>query len=68
MDTREFSKLEFWDRYPDTAPFILYGRGTNDNNGCVKLYGVVAQLVRASACHAEGRGFESRPSRHFFGV
>lgn len=21
MDTREFSKLEFWDRYPDTAPF-----------------------------------------------
>ena len=27
--------------------------------------GVVAQLVRASACHAEGRGFEPRQSRHF---
>ena len=24
----------------------------------------VAQLVRASACHAEGRGFEPRHSRH----
>lgn len=26
--------------------------------------GVVAQLVRASACHAEGRGFEPLQSRH----
>ena len=24
----------------------------------------VVQLVRISACHAEGRGFESRPLRH----
>ena len=29
------------------------------------LFGVVAQLVRASACHAEGRGIEARPSRQF---
>ena len=28
-------------------------------------YGLVAQLVRALACHARGRGFEPHPSRHF---
>jgi hypothetical protein len=28
----------------------------------------VAQLVRASACHAEGRGFEPRHSRQAFQV
>ena len=30
-----------------------------------KFRGGVAQLVRASACHAEGCGFEPRLSRHF---
>ena len=28
-------------------------------------FGPVAQLVRALACHARGRGFEPHPSRHF---
>ena len=31
----------------------------------VQRFGVVAQLVRASACHAEGRGFEPRQSRQY---
>ena len=54
-----FEPLSFHHR--KGLPFCLNSdshRVTNEN-------GLVAQLVRALACHARGRGFEPHPSRHF---
>ena len=38
-------------------------RLTKTGQTLAKSMGLVVQLVRISACHAEGRGFESRPDR-----
>ena len=44
----------------------------SDENGCIFAphysnndEGLVVQLVRIHACHAWGRGFESRPDRQY---
>jgi hypothetical protein len=43
----------------------LTGQGTSSIQPIIKC-AEVAQLVRASPCHGEGRGFEPRLSRHLF--
>ena len=43
----------------------IFAPAIGNNRGCFK-FGSVVQLVRIHACHAWGRGFESRPDRFLF--
>ena len=48
----------------ESLPYKQVVTGSSPVATTINLSGAVAQLVRVSACHAEGRGFESRQLRH----
>ena len=66
MVERQPSKLRIRVRFSLSAPGpareLFCGKA--GDVGPLPLFGAVVQLVRMSACHAEGHGFESRQRRH----
>ena len=63
------SALFGFGRLAQLVEHLVYTEGVKGSSPLlptkISKYGGVAQLVRAIACHAIGRGFESLHSRHF---
>jgi hypothetical protein len=58
--------LHRWETPVKTRPLLGVGSRQDPYKKAPSPRGGVVQLVRTSPCHGEGRGFESRRSRHFF--